>query len=139
MNLEPVLSQFSVEDLEDSNMAAIHRNGLPRFRENENNDDFYADMPPLLEDDASDDSDDSTVIIDGDDLQAEDMGEWLADAEADVEKLSTQEKEKKGVEAVAVDITHVAQVERRALAELNVAKLAKKKKRMIIAVPKSAQ
>ena len=139
MNLEPVLSQFSVEDLEDSNMAAIHRNGLPRFRENENNDDFYADMPPLLEDDASDDSDDSTVILDGDDLQAEDMGEWLADAEADVEKLSTQDKKIKGVEAVAVDITHVEQVDRRALVELNVAKLAKKKKRMIIAVPKSAQ
>ena len=94
MNLEPVLSQFSVEDLEDSNMAAIHRNGLPRFRENENNDDFYAEIPPLLEDDASDDSDDSTVILDGDDVQAEDMGEWLADAEADVEKLSTQEKKK---------------------------------------------
>ena len=54
MNLEPVLSQFLVEDLEDSNMAAIHQNGLPRFRENENYDYLDNDLPPpLLEDDAT--------------------------------------------------------------------------------------
>ena len=105
-------------------MAAIHRNGLPRFRENQSYEYLEDDLPPpLLEEDCSDES---TVVLDGDVFQGEDMGEWLADSEAEVEGLHTQEKRVKGVESVAVDITHVAQVERRALADINVASEAEK-------------
>ena len=82
INLEPVLSQFTVEDLEDANMTAFHINGLPRFQESRQNkadlkDQYWEAPPDLLNDDSSGDT---TVFLQDDMLQGEDMGEWLADA-----------------------------------------------------------
>ena len=103
MNLEPVLSQFTVEDLEDANMALIHRDGLPRFREDE-------EVKP--------EDDDSTIMIQDDLLQVEDMGEWLDDAEASVERVSIQLSEEAPVEIV--EVSSPEKRSRRALAVLEV-------------------
>ena len=107
MNLEPVLSQFTVEDLEDANMAQIHRNGLPRFRENN-------ELQP--------EDDESTILLQEDLLEVEDMGEWLADAEATVERVSSPLT----IDIVEEDdVSNAAKTNRCALAVLEVTKAQK--------------